>query len=72
MSIFNNGILIKECWEYNSFQGNGFGWVTKAKSEKNRLDSICFNTPTLLKIYCNFTGNSWQLIAVNLQQVIYR
>ncbi len=38
--------VIKECWEYNSFQGNGFGWVTKAKAEEYRLDSICFNTPT--------------------------
>ncbi len=38
--------VIKECWEYNYFQGNGFGWVTKAKSEEYRLYIICFNTPT--------------------------
>ncbi len=40
--------VIKECWEYNSF--NGFGWVTKAKAEEYRLDSICFNTPPVSNI----------------------
>ncbi len=38
--------VIKECWGYIYFQGNGFGLVTKAKSEEYRFDRLCFNTPS--------------------------
>lgn len=26
--------VLNECWEYNRFKRNGFGWKTKDKSEK--------------------------------------
>lgn len=29
--------------EYNKFQGNGFGWVTKAKSQEYKLGVIIIN-----------------------------
>ncbi len=46
--------------------------VSKSTIKRRLHQSEYRGFTTLLKIYCNFTGNSWQLIAVNLQQVIYR
>lgn len=29
-----NKSVLNECWEYNKFKGNGFGWKIKDKSEE--------------------------------------
>ena len=39
--------VIQECWEYGTYQSNGFGWITKAKSEEYRVNNIrVTSTPT--------------------------
>ena len=44
--------VIQECWEYGTYQSNGFGWITKAKSEEYRVSNIRV-TSTPLVLSCN-------------------